>query len=93
MGETPLRLYLAFVGDLVRSQVTRGAVGSGLPTGSGASAPQQLEEEDQRILWTSGDTRHLLLLRALHGAQEAADAEQATPEAQDCPWLGDLIKV
>ncbi|KAL8451767.1 hypothetical protein Emed_001783 [Eimeria media] len=97
-GMSPLLLYLSFIGDFVKSElgsVITNEDGEGLlqEAHDSASAVVAAEEDCyQGAVWTSKDPRPLLLLRALHGADEAADGRRETPDTIQCPWLPGLLK-
>lgn len=90
-------LYLTFIEDFVRSEPKGQPLGDKRADGGAPAArlngTPAAEVGDVQALWSSREPRRALLLHALHGAQEAADAEGETPEAQSYPWIADLLKV
>ncbi|KAL8274934.1 hypothetical protein Esti_001134 [Eimeria stiedai] len=98
-GTSSLLLYLSFIGDFVASEL--GGAFKNEDDGEVAEAANDrataalAAEHDsyQEAVWSSNDTRRLLLLHALHGAQEAAGALHERPDAIECPWLPGLFQV
>ncbi|CDJ35914.1 LOW QUALITY PROTEIN: uncharacterized protein EMH_0002080 [Eimeria mitis] len=88
-GEGPLKLYLAFLDDLIARELH-----GDFAREESASPPSPMMQARPSLpmLWSSNDPRRLLLLRALHGAQEAADAEEVS-SAANCLRMRDLVKV
>ena len=94
----PLELYLSFVEDFVRAEVESGCIvqSSKQPaifaTASDDSATAAYETELQAF-WSAEDPRRTLLLHALHGAQEAANADKEAGGITTCHWIPHLLKV
>ncbi|XP_026190899.1 uncharacterized protein LOC34618803 [Cyclospora cayetanensis] len=97
-GLSRLTLYLDFIDDFIRANVKtsvfRGDSSStDAPTEGHKMSELTKEKEELQSLWSSRDPRRMLLLHALYGAQEAADAYEEISEAHKCVWIEDLLKV
>ncbi|KAL8443209.1 hypothetical protein Emag_006037 [Eimeria magna] len=98
-GTSSLFLYLSFIGDFVESElgsVFKNEDGQGLlqaATDSARAATAAEQDCFEEAVWSSKDTRRLLLLHALHGAGEAAEGRQERLDTIKCPWLPGLFKV
>lgn len=88
-GEQPLKLYLVFLDDLVSSELHDDCLGE---DGASTLSPRMQPTGSLQVLWSSNNARRLLLLRALHGAQEAADSEES-PTDLNCLNMCNLVKV
>ncbi|KAL8424731.1 hypothetical protein Efla_001320 [Eimeria flavescens] len=81
-GSSPLLLYLSFLEDFVGNELgdaykeEKRDVELSMAAAGALSADAENQAEN---VWSCSDTRRLLLLHALHGAQEAAVAEAAAP--------------
>lgn len=88
-GKRPLALYLEFLDEFARNEMESDS--AECKCGDSATAIAD-SGNDLQTPWTASDPRRLLLLRALHGAQEAADAEQAS-FSSICFKVERLVKV
>lgn len=96
-GTTSLRLYLSFLKDFVRGELRKGEEDPCGPHDPAAPPSDGLVEDladNTPALWSSSDSRRTLLLHALRGAQEAAEAEAGADAAlEHCAWIEDLLQV
>lgn len=95
-GASPLTMYLSFIENFVRNEINCAFPGDacdvGAPHRSSLTSAAEIGSHT-KAAWSASDPRRLLLLHALRGAQEAADAEEQEAKGLRCPWLAGLLQV